>query len=438
MFVASLFLFAIFAIGAGFATTGISLDILNGVMGVTSASAIPPAVGILGVIYEKPSKRKNYAFACFSAGNPLGFVFGTIAGGIATNLFGWRASYWFLSIVFLLFTVIGIWTIPPDTQPKRPFSWETIKELDLVGTFCITLGIGMFSAALSLGETAPHGWTTGYVLALLIVGVLLMITFVVWDCHYKYPLVPMNIWRDRDFSLVLIILMLGCMAFTPASFFIALFFQNVWHYSALSTAVHLLPMAINGLFVNIIAGLVLHRISNKTLMYIAAAAYSLAFLLLALNRASSSYWAFAFPALLLNVIGADLEFNVANMYVMSSMPPSQQSIAGSIFQTVTKLCQSVGFGIATAVFNAVQQSPSLASYWDPVTQPYTATFWFATASALLGLGLVPFLTIGTQGVPDKVEMTHTWSESESMQERAESTEKAKAEANIAQALPVNG
>nr|POF06764.1 putative mfs-type transporter [Quercus suber] len=295
----------------------------------------------------------------------------------------------------------------------------------------------MFSAALSLGDTAPQGWRTGYVLALLIVGILLLIIFVVWDCFYKYPLVSMSIWRDRNFSLVLLVLLLGYMAFSPASFFTALYFQNVWHFSALSTAVHLLPMVINGLFVNIVAGLVLHRISNKLLMYIGAAAYAIAFLLSALNTRSSSYWAFFFPSLTLAVVGADLEFNVANMYVMSSMPPSQQSIAGSIFQTVSKLCQTFGFGITTAVFNAVRQSPDLAPYWDPESQPYAATFWFSTASALLGLCLVPFLTIGTQGGRETDEHAVMVGEDEEIEPR-DGAEKAQAEANVAQALPVEG
>lgn len=71
MFVGSLFCFAIVCLGVGFSKDAMTMDILNGGLGLFSASATPPAVGLLGTIYDKPSKRKNYAFACFSAGNPL-------------------------------------------------------------------------------------------------------------------------------------------------------------------------------------------------------------------------------------------------------------------------------------------------------------------------------------------------------------------------------
>jgi len=86
------------------------------------------------------------------------------------------------------------------------------------------------------------------------------------------------------------------------------------------------------------------------------------------------------------------------MYVLSTLPPHRQSIAGSIFQTVSKLCVAVGYGIATAIFNAVSANPSKSGYYanDPV-EPYAATFWFSMSTAVVGVALVPLLTIGTQG-----------------------------------------
>lgn len=202
LFLGSLFLYAVFALVAGFSQDAITLDVLNGVMGLMTASSIPPAQGMLGVIYEKPSKRKNYAFACFSAGNPLGFVFGTIFSGIATNIFNWRASFFLLAIIYLTFTIIAIFTVPKDTAEKERLNWEALYRFDILGTVLTVGGIGMFSAALSLGPTAPDGWKTSYVLALLILGIAFLIAFVFWERYFEYPLVPMNIWKDSDFSLV--------------------------------------------------------------------------------------------------------------------------------------------------------------------------------------------------------------------------------------------
>ena len=147
MFIVSLFLFAVLSLACGFAQTPLTLDVLLGLTGLLSASAVPPAQGMLGVIYERPSKRKNAVFACFSAGNPLGFVAGIITGGVATGLFSWRASFWFLAIVYAIFTIIAIFTVPNDTSPKEEFNRGTWKKLDILGNILVLAGVGMFSSA---------------------------------------------------------------------------------------------------------------------------------------------------------------------------------------------------------------------------------------------------------------------------------------------------
>ena len=58
---------------------------------------------------------------------------------------------------------------------------------------------------------------------------------------------------------------------------------------------------------------------------------------------------------------------------------------------------TVGFGVTTSLFNAVQQNPTMPAYWDRETQPYTATFWFALACSVVSVALVQFLTLTTQG-----------------------------------------
>lgn len=148
MFIGSMFLFAVVSLGAGFSQTGMTLDILCGVLGIFSASAVPPAQGMLGAIYEKPSPRKNRAFGCYSAGNPMGFVFGTILSGLFTQIFNWRAGFYLLAIVYFCTSIVAAFTVPKDTTPKQTLDAETIKKLDLPGTALTIFGIGMFCAAL--------------------------------------------------------------------------------------------------------------------------------------------------------------------------------------------------------------------------------------------------------------------------------------------------
>lgn len=86
------------------------------------------------------------------------------------------------------------------------------------------------------------------------------------------------------------------------------------------------------------------------------------------------------------------------MYVVSSLPKSQQSIAGSIFQTVIKLSVTIGLGLSTGIYTGVAANPATTGYYaHDAFQPYAATFWFAMACAAVSIPIVPFLQIKTQG-----------------------------------------
>lgn len=105
----------------------------------------------------------------------------------------------------------------------------------------------------------------------------------------------------------------GFMSFQAASFYLAYYLQQVRQWGALDIAVHLLPQAIAGLAWNVLIGYMLHKVNNTLIMAAGSISYLAASLLLSFMKADSNYWAFIFPALILNVVGADFQFNVANV-----------------------------------------------------------------------------------------------------------------------------
>ncbi|GAM43152.1 hypothetical protein TCE0_047r17728 [Talaromyces pinophilus] len=399
MFIASMIGYTLSLLVIGFANSALYFDILSGVMGIFCASSVPPAVGILGSAYEKPSPRKNKAFACFSAGNPLGYVGGMLVSGIASQVSTWRTSFWALAVIYALFSITSIFTVPKEpSRAKVALTLENLKKLDPLGMLLAVAGIALFSSSLSLAGDAPQGWKTPYVIVLLILGILIIGAFIYWQSVCASPLMPLYVWRDRNFSLLMAALSLGFMAFISGQFWMALYMQQVQNYSGLGITVRLLPMVVGGVMVNVICALILHRVSNKLLMFVATTAYMGAFLIASFTKEDSIYWGCYFVPFILMVVGADIEFNVVNMYVMSSLPPSEQSLAGGIFNTVSKLVSNVGLGITTAIYNAVRDESG-----SSVIRPYLSTYWFATAIAGVAIFLVPFLKIGTQGGGDSKE-----------------------------------
>ncbi|EED17304.1 MFS multidrug transporter, putative [Talaromyces stipitatus ATCC 10500] len=317
MFMASMAGFTVALVIAGFANAAIYMDVFSGVMGIFCASAVPPAVGSLGVVYSKPSKRKNRAFACFSAGNPLGYVGGMIISGIASQVGNWRIALWTLAVIYAIFTLLAVWTVPSDPpKAKAELNWQSMKKLDPIGMLLAISGIALFSTALSTAGDASNGWKTPYVILLLVLGVVLIAGFLSWESIYSTPLMPLYVWQDRNFSLLMGSLCLGFMGFISSEFWMALYMQQIKHYSPLEITARLLPMIINGILVNVVCGLILHKVSNKLLMLIGATAYMIAFLIMSFTPDDGIYWGWYLVPLLLMVVGADTEFNVVNSSIV--------------------------------------------------------------------------------------------------------------------------
>ena len=378
----------------GFATNAYYMDVCCAFCGVFSAMAVPPAIGKLGAVYPKPSRRKNQAFACFSAGNPVGFGLGAFISGVTTSISTWRTAFWVMCVIYSSFSIIAFFTVPFDTEQKTGgFNRATFAQFDSVGAILVLAGTGIFTASLTLAGSAPDGWRSGYVVVLLLVGVFLIGAFIYWQSICSHPLMPLFVWRDRNFTLLVSTLCIGSFG---NGFWVTLYWQRVQQNTPILVAVKLLPMMIGGLAMNIIAALVMHRVSNKFLMFIGAISFVLSNILFSVARKESSYWAYYFLALLLCVVGADLEFTVTNMYVMSTLPSEQQSVAGALLNTMARLAATIGIGIQTSVYNAL--GGSAFGKGAQLYRPYQSTFWVSLAGAGLALVLVPFLTIKRQGV----------------------------------------
>ncbi|KAI0171796.1 MFS general substrate transporter [Hypoxylon sp. FL1284] len=395
MFLVGMALFSAFSLLVAFSQNPFWMLIVCGILGLFSAMVVPPAIGVLGAAYTNPSKRKNLAFSAFGAGNPLGFVFGIILCGIATQLSSWRTAYIVLCIIWAILTVHAVWAVPNvENFDRAPFRERlaSLKQFDYVGTILTIFGTGMFTAGLTLGP--DDGWAKAHVIALIVVGIALLVVFIMWEKIFPTPLMPLYIWKDRNFSLIIAVIVLGTMGFTASGFWVAFFLQEIKQYSTLMVAVHLLPMAIAGVTWNVIAGHILHRVNNTVIMICASVCYLAANLLFSFMKPDTNYWAMMFPALILNVAGADFQFNVANMYVMQSLPKHQQSLAGGIFNMVVRLGNTAIMGISTAVFSSVELTAEGMA--DPMVK-YTRTFQVSLAFSAATVLLSIFIRVGTQG-----------------------------------------
>jgi len=106
----------------------------------------------------------------------------------------------------------------------------------------------------------------------------------------------------------------------------------------------------------------------------------------------------AFPSFCLSVVGADLSYMVANLFVVHAVPDRLQSTAGGVFNTVSNLGGVLGLGASAAIVESIlDKGPRLGEDHDHFqVRAWQGAYWFGTAATALGMGLTLFVHIGKQ------------------------------------------
>ncbi|KAJ7194239.1 putative efflux transporter [Mycena pura] len=367
----------LFSLGCGFAKSATAMFILRGIQGLGPAAFLPACLGILARAFP-PSRARSAAFGTFSAGAPVGGAIGTQIGGLLTQYTSasWRSAFYFIAGIACFCAVCGIIVIEPD-----PPSTEKDQRVDWLGGFLVTAGLVFVVFVLSQGSTAPRGWKTGYIIALLIVGVIFLVLFVVWQ-HYleknyetqRPPLMKFSMWSRAKgkFAVMQFIGFFQWAAFLSWLFWAQVYYEDYQKISPVLTAVRMLPCTVSGALCNLLVILIISRIEFWTLIALGAAFTGLGSLLFALINPSAPYWAFGFPSAIVSVFGTDFVFAGGTLFVAKVSLPHEQSLAGGLFQTLQQVGTSFGLAISTVAFDAAAKGSD-----DAPLSAYKAAQWTA-------------------------------------------------------------
>ncbi|KAJ7643117.1 MFS general substrate transporter [Mycena polygramma] len=392
----------VFSLGCGFAQNSTTLYILRGLQGIGPAAFIPACLGILAHAFP-PSRARSIAFATFSAGAPVGGAIGTQIGALLSQdtRASWRSPFFLFAGLALLCVLGGIFTIDADVP-----STEIDKRVDWIGAGLVTAGLVLLLFVLGQGQAAPRGWRTSYILALLILGVLLLILFVLWQHRLETrmsvgngnengkgekgrgrpPLMKLSLWTRAEgrFAVMQAIAFLQWAAFLSWYFWAQVYYEDYVHLPPVFTALRMLPMTVAGFLCNVFVVLVIGRVDLAVLIASGTLLTSTGALLLALIRPAAPYWAFGFPSPIVAVFGADFVFAAGTLFVAKVARGEEQSLAGGLFQTLTQLGTAFGLAITTIVHNAVaDRHKSQGVGGGAPLEAYQAAQWTAFGMGVL-------------------------------------------------------
>lgn len=227
----SLIVFSIGSLVFSCSTTLSSLIVGRAIQSVGAAVIFPLSMTI-GINTVKLTERKG-VIAALGVTQGLAAALGPTIGGILTQFLGWQWIF-LINIPFML-TSLLICIKCLDLRENK----ESLK-IDLIGALLSM--VTLFSLTLGLVQGRLWGWTSPIILLLLIGACILSLLFIVWERHCDNPMVPLELFKNKEFSGSALAILLSNIFLVAVTVILPTYFTRVQGKSELVAALLVTPI----------------------------------------------------------------------------------------------------------------------------------------------------------------------------------------------------
>jgi EmrB/QacA subfamily drug resistance transporter len=323
----------------------------RGLQGAFAAVLAPAALSLMTVIFVDPKERAR-AFGVFGAISGGGAAIGLILGGVLTEFASWR---WCLGVNVPIALIAAAFAVYEVHESKAPGD----TRYDIPGAVLSTLGLialvyGFTEAAKAKhpsnpSDTSVQGWTAPTTITFLVLAVVLLVAFVVWERRTANPLLPLRIVLDRNRGgSYLMFLLVGAGLFAMF-LFLTYYFQINLGYSPLKAGFAFLPFSAGIIVAAGVVAQLLPRLGPRPLMIPGLVMAIVGMLLLTRIDQNTSYVTHVLPAQILMSLG------LAGVFI----PTASTALVGvghhdaGVASAVLNSSQQVGGSLGTALLNTV-------------------------------------------------------------------------------------
>ncbi|EHQ91808.1 MFS transporter [Desulfosporosinus youngiae] len=372
VFIFGMFLFALTALGCGFAFSFPMLIIFRVLQGIASAMIFGTSMAILTSVV--PPKERGKAMGLSAATTYIGLSLGPVLGGMICSTIGWRGIFYFTFILSLV--VLSL------TLAKLSGEWlGAVDKFDTWGGILWTFGIVLFLYGLT-DITAGFQYMVTFIL-----GLALIIAFVVYETKISNPLLPIRMFmNNRSFTFSNLAALINYSATFALTFLMSLYLQNVQNIGISQSGLILLSQPILMAALSPLAGRLSDRINSQILASLGMAITTLGlFLFIFLDEKTS----ILLVIINLAFIGLGFAFfsSPNSNAVMSSVDRTLYGVASSTLGTMRLLGQTLSMTIVALITSLGMKDLTLDSpdYVTSFLQSSKTSFIVFTVLCCIGI-----------------------------------------------------
>jgi EmrB/QacA subfamily drug resistance transporter len=201
--------------------------------GAFGAILVPSALSLLTTTFSEP-KERGRAFGVYGAIAAAGGAVGLLLGGTLTEYLSWRWTL-YVNLIFAGVALIGgALLLERQPSPVKP-------RLDIPGVLLVSGAV--FSLVYGFSNAASHDWSTPSTWGFLVVGVVLLVAFALWQGRAANPLLPPRVVLDRNRGGAYASMLIVSSGMFGIFLFLTYYMQQTLAYSPVVTGVAFLPFA---------------------------------------------------------------------------------------------------------------------------------------------------------------------------------------------------
>src|SRR6266540_4863423 len=343
MFIAGLLLFSAASLVGGFATSPAFLLAARSVQGAGGALVAPAALSLITTTFPEGAPRTR-AFGVYAAMSIAGGAIGLIGGGLLTTYASWR---WVLFVNVPIGAAVALAAPRVLAEPPRGHG-----RFDLPGALTGTAGIAALVYGLVSAATSPSGvshWGDAKVVASLVAAVVLLAAFAVIESRSAQSLLPLRLLRDRNRTgAYLSYGGVGIFIF-GMFFFLTVFMQAVWGYSALKTGLAYLPFTAALLIASGTAAQLVPKIGARPILLAGSACSTGGLYWLSRISEHDTYASAVLGPTLVIGAGAALLFVTLSLVALNRVAEADSGVASSLLNTGQQAGGSIGLAVLGTV-----------------------------------------------------------------------------------------
>lgn len=336
--------FILLSVVIGFAPSLLTLIALRGVQGLTAAVAM--AAGAAALAQEFDGAARTRAFSLLGTTFGVGLAFGPIWSGFLIERLGWRS-------VFLTGAAIGIVVLTAGVPRMRESRDPGATGIDWPGTLTFTTMLLLLTLGIVQGP--QHGWTSAFVIGLLLGAALLCAIFLRIERTRRAPMLDLTFFRFSRFLGAQLLPIATAFCFVVLLIALPIRLIGVEGIGEMEAGVLMLPLCAPMVVVPLLGALLTRWVPASHLSSLGLALAALGLVWLSAIDPGRGAAAMALPLLVVG-IGSGLPWGLMDDLSVSVVPKERAGMAIGIFATMRVAGEAVALAIVGAMLVALTQS----------------------------------------------------------------------------------